>query len=361
MNTSQSAAVLGLLRPRPDRASRRTRPRPAGSVRRSAGTWRKLGKRQRVVAPTLRGRRAALPATHVPDRPVQANHIATCRTGAVRRSLGEGGLVKPSTFCVISGSSGSAGSSRPARGAPRSARTRRCAERRHAYHSHTSCGSRPNASARGERFGPEVLPQPIGAAKRRHAARGRHARTGEHRDARARGRVDRRGAHVIRSQIAQLHRDRIIASCRCVRLSLRGQELERLRQVRHDDVGVAAAGDFDVGHVRVQLLQRRHHVARARYVDGVVGVAVHDELRDRLHAARRASGAPTPENAHQRRPGLRILRAERPRADRAHRMARSGRCATRPRCRRPSSTAALRARPSRCTRRGGATRRRPRP
>ena len=320
---------------------------------------RQLVKRHRVVAPSSSATSRS-PASSSLPRSIRAGESHPMASLS-RRALAKADSCRPSTFCVINlklreapapvGEHAMRGV-RLARGDAQSGATRTIP---------TRASDRGRSFGGGERFGAEVLPQAVGAAKRRHAARGRNARTGQHRDAGVRSRGVRQGQICeLGFRIKPIAIESLLRAGRAhLSLCAPGTRTPAADSGTTTSVWLPPA-HFDVGHVRVQLLQRRHHVARTRHVDGVVGIAVDDELRNRLHVLGERRRADAGER-HQRRPGLRILRRRAPTCRSRPSNGRSGRCATRRRCRRPSSAAALRARPSRCTRRGAAMRRRPRP
>ena len=132
------------------------------------------------------GRRAAHQvAAGRPGRPRTRRRNArprSSREGAARRRL-PARSCSPSTFWVTSVKPGRADQRASTWCASLGAQAAmRC--RRQSYHSHTSRGSRANAAGGGQVLGPMLAPQPVGAAKRRHAAGRRHAGAGEHGDSR---------------------------------------------------------------------------------------------------------------------------------------------------------------------------------
>src|SRR5829696_7575256 len=99
-------------------------------------------------------------------------------------------------------------------------------KRRHAYHSHTSLGSRPKASAVASVSGRKFFHRPSAP---RNVGTPLAAETPAPVSTVMRASGSKRSTRSLGT------------------FPLRREEFKRLWQVRHHDVGVAAAGHFDVG------------------------------------------------------------------------------------------------------------------
>src|SRR5260370_6116790 len=100
-------------------------------------------------------------------------------------------------------------------------------------------------------------------------------------------------------------------------LTARIEEIEDRGHVRAGDVYVTSTGHLDILHVDVEPVHFGNHRSRSIYRHDVVGVAVHDDLRDLPHGLD-CRGITEPGNGSQRGPDFSVLRAQRPGADPAH-------------------------------------------